>query len=322
MAKDRGKTVVGIDLGGTNMQIGVVREDGSIIGRCKRKTKAVLGLDGVVDRLVEGVQRACDDAGLDPKRLGAVGIGVPGAIDMPRGMVLEAPNLGWFDVPIQKILEKRIGCRVAVDNDVNVAVWGEYKRGAARGHGDVLGAWVGTGVGGGLVIGGQLYRGTSFTAGELGQTWIIPGGGPAARTVEHHSSRTAIVDAVIRSLSRYPKSVMHKVVEQKKGIIGSSEVADAYLKGDELVIEVVEHAAWILGIAIANVVTLLSINSVVLGGGMTEALGDAFVDLVRKSLVQAVFPAKLADCRVVATALRDEAGVQGAALLAGEAIGS
>ncbi|MCA9286217.1 MAG: ROK family protein [Phycisphaerales bacterium] len=319
MATKNGGTVIGIDLGGTNMQIGVVDAEGRIIGRAKRKTKAELGLDGVVDRLVEGVQRACDDAALALDSIAAVGIGVPGAIDVPNGVVLEAPNLGWFDTPIRKILTDRLGRPVVVDNDVNVAVWGEYVRGAVKGGGDTLGVWVGTGVGGGLVIDGKLYHGTRFTAGEIGQTWILPGGGPVARILEHHSSRTAIVDAIDRALSQYPDSIMHGVLKENKGKLGSSDVAAAFREHDPLVIEVVEHAARLLGVAIANAVTLLSLQSVVLGGGMTEALGDEFVALVKQSFNRAVFPAKLSDCRMVATELMDTAGVQGAALLAGDA---
>src|SRR5262245_40264314 len=124
------KPVIGIDLGGTNMQIGVVSPTNKVLGRSKKKTRAAEGMERVIDRIVEGVEEACKDARLSPKRIGALGIGAPGAIDPDRGIVLQAPNLVWRNVPLANILRKRLRIPVVVDNDVNVAVYGEWKAGA------------------------------------------------------------------------------------------------------------------------------------------------------------------------------------------------
>lgn len=308
--------VIGIDLGGTNMQLGVVDASGAIIGRCKRKTRAEIGLEGVIERLVESVQRVCDDAKIAPDDVAAVGIGVPGAIDIPKGIVLEAPNLQWFDVPIRDLLAKAFDKPTVVDNDVNVAVWGEANVGAGRGHRHVFGAWVGTGVGGGLVLDGKIWHGPSFTAGEIGQTIVTPDGNPSKRTLEQHSSRTGIVHTLELLLLKHPQSPLVRQRDENDGRIGSSQIADAFADADPAAVEVVEHAAALLGVAIANVVTLLSIDCVVLGGGVTEAIGAPFIELVRRSFDRDVFPARLRDCAIRMTELGDDAGVLGAALLA------
>src|SRR5688572_4116617 len=148
--------IVGIDLGGTNMQVGVVDERNRIRGRAGKKTKAREGADAVIDRIAAAIKEACNDAEVTLRDIDAVGIAAPGAIDMPRGVILEAPNLRWYDFPLRDILRRKIRRPVVVDNDVNGAVWGEFCLGAAKprakkGLGDVLGVWVGTGVGGGLV---------------------------------------------------------------------------------------------------------------------------------------------------------------------------
>ncbi|HMN94967.1 MAG TPA: ROK family protein [Phycisphaerales bacterium] len=308
--------VIGIDLGGTNMQAGVVDQAWKVVGDCKRKTKAEVGLDGVVDRLDEAVRRACEEAKVNLADVDAVGIGVPGAIDIPRGVVIDAPNLRWFDVPIREILTKRFGRPVVVDNDVNVAVWGEVRHGAAKGRSNCLGVWAGTGVGGGLVLDGKLWRGPSFTAGEIGQTIIFPDGGPAKTTLEQHASRTGMVHNIELLLRKYPKSRLIELREENNGRIGSKEIAQAYELGDPAATIVVEHAARFIGIAAANVVTLLSIDTVVVGGGATEAIGEPFIALIRRAFDEVVFPQRLRSCEILLTALEDHAGVIGAAALA------
>ncbi|MFO0873929.1 MAG: ROK family protein [Phycisphaerales bacterium] len=308
--------VIGVDLGGTNMQVGVVDAQGRIVGRCKRKTKADLGLDEVVVRLVEAVERACTDAGLARREIASIGVGVPGAIDIPRGVVLEAPNLQWFDVPIRDILAREFDRPVVIDNDVNVAVWGEANVGAGRGRRDLLGVWVGTGVGGGLVLGGRIWHGPGFTAGEIGQTIATPDGNPSKRTLEQHASRTGIVHTLELLLLKFPDSRLHALRDENDGRIGSSQIAAAWSAGDQAAIEVVEHAASLIGVAIANVVTLLSIDAVVVGGGVTEAIGQPFVDRIRRSFDRDVFPARLRRCEIAMTTLGADAGVLGAALLA------
>jgi glucokinase len=320
MAKNRKRSglVVGVDLGGTNMMVGIVDQHHKIIATVKRKTKAALGRDAVIDRIVGSIERACEEAGVKVGSVDGVGIGAPSAIDFEEGMVINAGNLGWKQVPLRAILEKRLGMPVVVENDVNAAIWGEAKLGAAKSWTDVLAVWVGTGIGGGLVLGGEIHRGAFHTAGEIGQMILFPRGGVGRRTLEEHCSRLSMVRAMETIVGFYPQSKIRAAFAERgeDGMVGSSAIAECYASGDELAVRVIDDAAELLGMAIANAVTLLSVRAVVLGGGVTEALGKRYVDRVRESFEWNVFPSTLKKCHLVVGQLGDAAGVLGAALLA------
>lgn len=316
--------VVGIDLGGTNMQVGVVsagaatatEPEGLVLGRTKLKTKAEEGRDAVIDRIGRAIEEACEDAGVKTGDLSAVGIGAPGAIEPKAGVVLEAVNLRWNDVPLADILEKKLGCPVVVDNDVNVAVYGENKLGAGRASDFLLGVWVGTGVGGGLILNGNLYYGSRGTAGEVGHMHALPFNMPGSRSMEHNCSRTAIVNRLSFLMNANRKSVLHELTEGRYEKIKSRLLGEAYEEKDELTVEVVNESARLLGSCIGGLVTALSLDRVVLGGGVTEALGEGYVSIVRDNTRRVAFPDALKEVDVVATALNDDAGLLGAALLA------
>jgi glucokinase len=314
-----GAIVAGIDLGGTNMQVALVSDRHAIIARRHEKTQADEGCESVIAKMVALLMAACDEVGIAMSDLDAVGIAAPGAIDIPNGVVLEAPNLGWTNVPLRDVFHKAVRCPVIVDNDVNGAVWGEYRLGAGRGHDDLIGVWVGTGVGGGLVLGGRLHHGTFFTAGEIGQTVIMIDGETGSRTVEDHCSRTGMARIVAQQLNDYPESrLQHEADPQGFETLGfvGAELVRAYEAGDELAASVIQRAAELLGIAIANWVTVLAPGRVVIGGGVTEALGQPFIDRIRASFVRDVFPARCRDCDLVMTELAGDAGLLGAAMLA------
>ena len=310
--------VAGVDLGGTNIQVGILSADGRVLGRCKRKTKASEGRDEVVRRVLESIQRALDEARIPRDRLFAVGVGAPAVVDFDKGLVVKAGNLGWEDVPLRAILSEQLRVPVALDNDANCAAWGEAQLGAARGRENLLAVWVGTGVGGGLVLGGRVWRGPRLTAGEIGYVVLFPNGQPGMMTVEDICSRTGMVNALRRLLPAHPESVLHRLIAEKadeSGAISSSMIARAYEKDDELVRKVVDRSAELLGGAIANLVTVLSIDCVVLGGGVTEALGEPYVARVRKGFDRVVFPSSLRRIDFLASTLNDDAGMLGAAML-------
>jgi len=314
------KPFVGIDLGGTNMQIGVVDRAGAILGRSRKKTNADQGRDKIIDRLSEGVLEACTNAGIAPTGLAGLGIGAPGAVDSHAGVVLEAVNLRWNDVPLARLLKAKLGIPIFVENDVNVAVYGEWKHGAGKGVDDLLGIWMGTGVGGGLVLSGKLYAGAFFTAGEIGHTTLFPGAPLGSRSLEQNCSRTAVAERLVRLIRANHPSKLAKAVmdEPAGGQIKSRLIADAFKDGDPLTVQVVEETAHLVAVAAANVVTLLSIPRVILGGGLTEAVGRPFVNLVKKTVRELAFPARCRQVDVVASSLEDDAGIIGAAMLARE----
>jgi glucokinase len=311
------KPFIGIDLGGTNIQIGVVDKSAVVLGRSRKKTNADQGRDRVIDRLVEGVQEACTEAGITPTQLGGLGIGAPGAVDPNLGVVLEAVNLRWNEVALAKILKTKLGIPVYVENDVNVAVYGEWKHGSGRGVTDVLGIWLGTGVGGGLVLNNALYGGALLTAGEIGHTTLFPNAALGNRSLEQNCSRSAVADRIVKLIrANHPSSLAKVVMEE--GQIKSKAIAEAFKAGDALTVRVIEEAAMLVGVAAANVVTLLSLPRVILGGGLTEAIGKPFVALVKKSVREYAFPDRCKQVDVVASELEDDAGLVGAAMLARE----
>lgn len=314
------KPIVGIDLGGTNMQVGVVSPDFKILGRAKLKTKADQGYQAVLDRIVQGIAEACGEAKLTQADIAAVGIGAPGPIDPRTGVVLEAVNLRWTEAPLAKDLSRRVNVPVVVDNDVNVAVYGENALGSGKRSNYLLGVWLGTGVGGGLILDGRLYYGHFLTAGEIGHTIHLPGNPPGSRSLEQNCSRTAVADRIARLIRANRPSIVTDLTGGDLGSIKSKVIAAAYEANDALVREVVDDVAERLGVAIASCVTLLSLERVVLGGGLSEALGKPFVKSVAQSVRQHAFPARCREVDVVASALEDDAGVFGAALLASERV--
>lgn len=320
---------VGIDLGGTNMQVGVVRPDArevgadqAILGAARKKTKADEGLEVVIDRIVDAVLEACEEAGIKPDDLAGIGIGAPGAVDPNAGMVLEAVNLRWNDVPLADMLSERLNAPVAVDNDVNVAVYGEWALGAARGSANVLGVWVGTGIGGGLILADHLFYGHYLTAGEIGHMLLFPRNPPGDRSLEHNCSRTAVVDRIVRLIEANRKSSLTEITGGKYEKIKSRALAEAYLGGDALTVEVIDDAAALLGDTIGSIVTLLSLERVVVGGGLTEAVGEPFVARIRESVREVAFPDVCKSVEVVASALEDNAGLLGAAMIASDRLQS
>ncbi len=344
MTTSRHKPIVGIDLGGTNINVGIMDAQMRLVAgsRVNKKTQAVQGVAVVIERIATAVRESMDGAGLTARQVGGIGIAAAGAVDSSRGVVLKGGNLGFTNVPLAAQLQRKLGLRVVVENDVNGAVYGEWvhPRGAIVGATNALGVWIGTGVGGGLIISGKLYSGGFHTAGEIGHTTLFPGAPMGRRSLEQNCSRTAIADRLLALISSGHESSLKAVVENEKKlllekakkdlkekgkltwqfennkILRSKQVSDAYAEGDPLTHRVVLEAAEMLGTAIAGSVTLLSLPHVVLGGGFTEALGVPWVKAVRDATRVRVFPPELRKVEVVGTKLKDNAGVFGAALLA------
>ncbi|CAG1010847.1 glucokinase [Phycisphaerales bacterium] len=315
------KPFVGIDLGGTNIQFGVVSPEMKLIGEAKRKTKAEEKLDGVLGRIEAGIEEACAEAGVEVSALGGIGIGAPGAVDPIKGVVLEAVNLRWDDVPLAEILTKRLKIKTFLDNDVNAAVYGENRLGAGKNAKNILGVWIGTGIGGGLILNGELYYGHYLTAGEIGHTVLFPNLPRGIRSLEQNCSRTSIVDRLVKLIRANHKSKVTGEVGDEFEKIKSRTLARYYREGekeDKLVIEVVDAAADLLGQSIGSIVTLLSLPRVVLGGGLTEALGPVFVERVERVVKEVAFPDACKKVDVVESSLEDNAGVFGAAMIAME----
>ena len=312
------RPVIGIDLGGTNMQIGVVSGADRVVGRAKKKTKAAEGAKAVIGRMVEGIQEACKEAGLSTRSLAAIGIGAAGAIDPHTGTVVWAPNLRWTNVPLARILSTKLGKPVVVDNDVRSAAVGEPRLGAGRGASEMLAVWIGTGIGGGLILRNHLYHGFTNTAGEIGHMTLFPHLPPGVTSVENNCSRTAVVSRIVGQINTNQKSIVPKLAGGDLTAVKAGIVAEAYQRGDRVTQRVVNDAARNLGIAVANVLTTLGLQRVVVGGGLTEAMGETLVGMIRDSVQAHAYPAIAKRVHVVMTRLQADAGLLGAAVLARE----
>ncbi|HEX7166090.1 MAG TPA: ROK family protein [Acidimicrobiales bacterium] len=304
---------VGIDLGGTKVY-GVRVAGGEVVAETKSKTPVQGGPLGVVDAIAAVVRE------LDPDGAAPVGVGAPGVIDVERGVVRAAPNLpGWMEpFGLGPALSEALGgVRVVIDNDVNVGVLAEHRLGAARGADEVLGVFVGTGVGGGLVLGGSVRHGPTGMAGEIGHVVVHPEGricGCGGRGhMEAYAGRAGMERRARELEASGRDTVLVDLAKAKR--MTSSVWAKALAQSDAVAIELIDEGVDALGVAIAGVVTVLDLQLVVVGGGLADRLGAAFVGRIEQAVRSRVFAG--AKVRVVPAELGDRAGALGAALLVG-----
>ena len=309
--------VVGVDLGGTHVNAAAVFDGHTCGPRRGGKTEAAGGSDQVIANITHAVHQACEAAELKLQDVRGIGIAAAGAIDMDSGVVLSAPNLGWSHFPLRARLTERLERPVLVENDVNGAAWGEYVMLApAERRPSMLGVWVGTGVGGGLILDGKIFHGDGSTAAELGQT-VMDRREPAGwRTVEDLSSRTGLRRRAEAKRVDHPDSMLFSRTAASPGGVSTAEFADAWRAKDALATMLIDDAAHVLGVAIANCITMGSLDDVCIGGGVTEALGEPWIDMIAGHARAHCFPKERQACTIRMTRLAEEAGIIGAAALA------
>jgi glucokinase len=312
--------VVGMDLGGTKILAAIVDAKGQIVAEAKRATKATEGPDAVIKRMAQTARKATQEAGIDWSAIAGVGVGAPGPIDPESGMVYNPPNLpGWDEVALGPRLSEALGVPVYLENDVNLGTLGEYALGAGRDTKDMVGIFVGTGIGGGLILNGELRSGFRHAAGEVGHM-IVFADGPVCGCgrrgcLESVASRTAIERDIRLGIAAGRKSMVAKLIREK-GRLTSGVIARALRKGDPLTTEVVGRAQWYLGLMTASIVNLIDPELIVFGGGVVEALGKEFLAPIRVTARQYYIQHAGAErVRIVAAKLGDHAGVVGAAVL-------
>jgi len=320
-ASAKAEYVVGVDLGGTKILSGVFSHSLECIGTAKLSTKSQRGVDKVVERIARSAQDAVDEADLTFKQIAGVGIGAPGAVDFDSGTVIFAPNLeGWTDVPLKKELEKVLGVPVFVENDCNVSALGVYVAELKSKPRSMVGIFVGTGIGGGLVIDGELYSGFGHTAGEIGHM-VLEVSGPKCGCgnkgcFEALASRTAIFQQIKSGIKDGQKTLLTEMLGDDLADLRSGDLRKAIRKGDKFVDRIIESAAEYIGIATANLVNVLKPEVVVLGGGVMEALSDEMMSVIVETAKDYAMPGALKGVEIIASKLGDNAGITGAAVLA------
>jgi glucokinase len=289
-----GELIAGIDIGATKLHAVVARPDGEVLARARKKAKGHKGFDAVMERVVACLDKACRKANVSLGDLEAVGVGAPSPI-RPDGTMVHAPNLGWTDAPLAATLGDMIGKPVVAENDCNLGTLGEWSFGAGRGIESLVGLFVGTGLGSGMVLGGEMIRGRNRLAAEAGHMIVQANGrecGCGHRgCLEAYASKRGIGNRLRIEIEENGRSSMlQREADVLLDNVRSGILLRAYEAGDNVVMEALHELCWYLGVGVANFVTLLGPDAVVLGGGVFEALGEHLIELVRDSAEAHTFP--------------------------------
>jgi glucokinase len=313
------KLSVGIDFGGTKILAGVVNtETGRLVGTGKKKTRKPDEQDDLIKRISSVVDEALEEAKVDPKKISGIGIGAAGMVNREKGVLLNAVNLGLQEVSLTGPLEDRYGVPARLGNDVEVATLGELTFGAGRDCDDFVCIFVGTGIGSGIVAGGEQYLGFSGTAGEVGHVPIEPNGRPCGcggyGCLEAYASRTAIAKQIVADINRGMDSTVKDKIDMQKGILRSKALSNAVEQGDEVVMRAVSEAARYMGFGMAVVANFLNPQRIILGGGLVEAVDYYFQMAAKEARFKGL---RIATKRleIVKAELGDFAGIIGASLL-------
>jgi glucokinase len=316
-SKKSSKYWVGLDLGGTKMLAVVFDESFEIAAKKKRKSRGEEGRAAGLKRLGDAVQEAVDQAGIEVSQISGIGIGAPGPLDLKKGVLLNAPNLGWTRAPVRKVLESRFGRPVVVINDVDAGVYGEYRFGAAAEARTAVGIFPGTGIGGGGVFRGELIRGERQSCMEVGHLAVQPGGLKCGcgqnGCLETVASRLSIAASALIAAYRgqAPFLLEHSGGELSR--IRSGLLAQSIEAGDKAVENIVRSAAAWIGIGVSTMVQFFAPDVVVLGGGLVEAMPDLYLSEVEKSARKNVMRVYRNSFDLKAAELGDDAAVLGAA---------
>jgi glucokinase len=314
---EESKYWLGFDLGASKMLAVVFDSSFNVRGRQRKKTKGHEGRESVTSRMVNVIRSALKNAEIDLTELGGIGVGVPGPVDEDKGIVLEAVNLGWNDVPLAELLENELGRPVVVLNDVDVGVYGEYCFGAAKSARTALGVFPGTGIGGGCVYDGEIVHGKGISCMEIGHIQVRENGrlcGCGRRgCLEAEASRLAISADVAMAAYRGEAPNLVAATGTDLAKMRSGALSRAIAAGDTVVADILVQAGNLMGVAVANLVMLLAPDVVVLGGGLVEEMPELFVKAVRNTANERVMSSFVDSFQVVVAELGDDAAVMGAA---------
>lgn len=313
---DTTEVVLAADLGGTNLRAATVDGEGQIHERIKQPTPKAEKADEIV-RVIVAAARDCERrAAARGARIRAVSVVVPGTVRAKEGVVMQAPNVPCLDgFRLGAALESELQWPAVLENDANAAAVGEMWKGAGRGRKTIICVTLGTGVGGGIIIDGKLWRGIDGSAGEIGHIGVEPFGGVACTCgsrgcLEVYASATAIVRMTREARPRYPNSPLHT----SEGLTAKN-VYESGLKGDELALEVFRRMGIYLGVGLASLINIFNPEMIVVGGGVADGW-DLFIHHVREQVAARAFPVPAHRAEIVQAERGDDAGLLGAAQIA------
>lgn len=318
MPKDSFRPILSVDLGGTKIRSAIVLANGKIMSFKNYLTQAEKGPEKVTERIITAINDIMVRTELTTSDLHGVVIASAGILDVKNGIVTASPSLpGWHNIALRHILHEKLGINIHLINDASAAALGEHRFGVGQGSNNLVYLTVSTGIGGGIIIGGKLYIGTDGCAGELGHM-IIEAGGPQCNCgnlgcLEVLASGTAIAKEAQRRILQGERSAIMEFTKGGVDSITSETVALAAEQGDALACEIVNKAAYYLGVGIANVVNIFNPEMVIIGGGVSK-MGEMLLKPTRKVVKQRAFQLPRRTARIVRSHLGDNAGIIGAAI--------
>ena len=303
-----------LDVGGTKVLGAIFDEKDKIIYRLKKRSKSGGSASADVEKvIIDVVEEMIKESGIDRKKLNAVASCAPGVIDQENGIVLFTSNLPWRDYDMAGAMRKQFGVPFYVGNDVNLGVLGEYHFGAARGYKNIVGFFVGTGLGGGLILNGSLFTGNQFKAAEYGHMILDPEG-PLCNCgqrgcLEAFSSKQGMSAYIRQQISRGRESLMADAVQE--GVFRSKKLVKALEAGDKVAMEAVDRACHWLAVATGNMINTISPDLILYGGGVIEALGDLFLEKILAEVDRYCMPQIRSTVEIKNAALGDDSILYG-----------
>ena len=308
---------LGIDLGGTGIKLGLVDPHGKLLRTLKFSTPSKKDPQDVVNLIVEHANTLVSTLG--KKKVIGIGIGSAGDIDPKTGVIRLSPNLGWKQVPLKSLLSRRLKHSIIIDNDANVAAWAAYVVEAKRRVKNLLCVTVGTGIGGGLIIDGKLYRGTTGSAGEIGHITLYPEGVPCPcgnhGCLERYVGARAMADEARQAIAAGETTLIPDLVHNDLSLITPLIMQQAARQGDKLAQRLWEQVGERLGIGLAALINVLNPEWIVLAGGLSRA-GPLLLDPVRRTILNRSFPTPASAAKLVISKLDQDLGLVGAGLIA------
>lgn len=311
---------IGVDLGGTNIAVGVVSEDLKIVGRGKVKTKCPRPAEEIFDDIALAVEMAMKDAGITMDEVSSVGVGTPGSVNKSNGYIEFANNLDFDKVPAKDMLEERLGKKeIYIDNDANCAALGEAVAGVGKGVGNFVAVTLGTGVGSGIIINGKIVSGVNYAAGEMGHMVIMVDGEQCncgrRGCWEQYASATALIAQTKDSMRHHHDSKMWELVNDNIDNVSGRTAFDAMRLGDKAAKEVVDRYIYYVAAGVINIINALQPEIICIGGGIGHE-GETILEPLRMHVNRerySIYAAK--QTKIMAAELGNDAGIFGAALL-------
>ena len=317
---DNKTLLIGVDLGGTNMRVGMVTSDGRMVHRLILPTRVTLGLDKVVERIIKAIQEVINQTIVPGNQIKGIGIGSPGTINIQSGIIISSPNFPkWKQVPLKHMIEEKLSIPTFMDNDANAFAFGEKWVGAGKEVKSLVCLTLGTGVGGGIILNGRIWHGADGMAAEIGHMTVLPDGLKCNcgnyGCLESYASASSIVRRVCNAIQSGKLTMVLDYAKGNLENITSDLVYQAALKGDELAIHIMNETATFLGIGIANLINLLNPEMIVVGGGLTNAW-DIIYPVTLKEVQKRALSEMAKRVKIVRASLGDNSGIIGAAGIA------